>query len=106
MLRSAAIQARRGAMPRSARLLACTDLQGKIATTIPFLVNAADSSRLARTIMEKTAGIARDRLLPSFAKVRFTKWFRRRVPDASGPSRGSVALFPPCLVDDHDTTIG
>jgi Fe-S oxidoreductase len=106
MLRSAAIQSRRGAMPRSAHLLACTDLQGTIATTIPFLVNAAGSSRVARTIIEKTAGISRDRLLPSFAKVRFTKWFRRRVPDVNGPSRGSVALFPTCLVEYQDTTIG
>ena len=59
MLRAAAIKARSGNMSRSARLLAWTDHQGKVATTFSGLVNAANTSRVARTIMEHTAGIAR-----------------------------------------------
>lgn len=107
MLRSAAIRAQAGDMPRSARLLARTDLQGKVATTLAPLVNAADRSRAVRTVMEKTAGIARDRLLPSFAKVRFTRWFRRRAPHAAtGSARGSVAFFPTCLVEYQEPAIG
>ncbi len=107
MLRSAAINARDGKTPRSARLLARTDLQGKVATTISSLVNACDTSSLARMIMEKTTGIARDRLLPTFAKVRFTTWFRRRTdPGVSGSPRGTVALFPTCMVEYQDPSIG
>ncbi len=107
MLRAAAIKARSGHTSRSARLLAWTDHQGKVATTFSGLVNAANTSRVARTIMEHTAGIARDRLLPTFAKVRFTKWFRRRVPaGVTGPTRGTVALFPTCLVEYQQPAIG
>jgi glycerol-3-phosphate dehydrogenase subunit C len=107
MLRSAVIKAGHGAMPRSARLLARTDLQGKVATTVSPLVNAADQSRLARTIMEKTTGIARERLLPTFAKVRFSKWFRHRSPKPpAGPTRDTVAFFPTCLVEYQEPAIG
>ena len=107
MLRSAVIKAGHGDMPRSARLLARTDLQGKVATTVSPLVNAADQSRLARTIMEKTTGIARDRLLPTFAKVRFSKWFRRRPPKSpADPARDTVAFFPTCLVEYQAPAIG
>jgi glycerol-3-phosphate dehydrogenase subunit C len=107
MLRSAAITSRRGDTSRSARLLARTDLQGKVATKISPLVNAADRSALARTIMEKTTGIARDRLLPTYAKVRFSKWFRRRMPSPPpATTRGTVALFPTCLVEYQEPAIG
>src|SRR5258708_4968381 len=107
MLRAAAIKARSGHTSRSARLLARTDHQGKVATTFSGLVNAANTSRVARTIMENTAGIARDRLLPTFANVRFTKWFRRRRPVGfARPTRGTVALFPTCLVEYQQPAIG
>jgi Fe-S oxidoreductase len=107
MMRSLAIQAKAGNVQRGARLLARTDLQGKVATALSGLVNRADTSKLARTLMEKTTGIARDRLLPSFAKVRFSKWFADRskaAPLADGASR--VALFPTCLVEYQEPAIG
>jgi glycerol-3-phosphate dehydrogenase subunit C len=105
MLRSAVIKARAGDRSRSARLLARIDLQGKVATTVAPIVNAADQSRLARTIMEKTTGIARDRLLPTFTNVRFSKWFRRRSP-SQPVGRDTVAFFPTCLVEYQEPSIG
>jgi Fe-S oxidoreductase len=65
--------------------------------------------RPARTVMEKVAGIARDRLLPTYAKVRFSKWFRgrERVRRIAAPTaRGAVALFPTCLVEYQEPAIG
>ena len=60
--------------------------------------------------MEKVTGIARDRLLPTFDRVRFSKWFRDRdrnaAPPAVGPDRGPVALFPTCLVEYQEPAIG
>jgi len=111
MLRSLAIQGKAGQVQRGARLLARTDLQGKVATTFSGLVNRTDRSKVARTLMEKTTGIARDRLLPSFAKVRFSKWFRSRgagrAPAASSETSDTrVALFPTCLVEYQDPEIG
>ena len=58
--------------------------------------------------MEKTTGIAKDRLLPNFARVRFSKWFRTASPatHAAAAERGTVALFPTCLVEYQDPEIG
>jgi len=108
MLRSLGIQAKRGDVQRGARLLARTDLQGKVATTFSGLVNRTNDVKFVRTLMEKTTGIARDRLLPTFAKVRFTQWFRqeRRSPLRSDIPGSQVALFPTCLVEYQDPEIG
>lgn len=106
MLRSLAIQHLQGKVPASASLLARTDLQGKVATTLAPVVNRVNHVGIARSVMEKVTGIAKDRLLPSFARVRFSKWFRGR--DATPPvePRATVTLFPTCLVEYQDPSIG
>src|SRR5262249_51875643 len=52
------------------------------------------------------SGIARERLLPTFAKVRFSKWFRSRRAAPVEEPRARVALFPTCLVEYQDPDIG
>jgi len=110
MLRSLTGQGRAGEVPRSARLLARTDQQGKVATTFAPIVNAAVKLKPARVVMEKVAGISRDRLLPTFDRVRFSKWFRgrnfRTPVAATTAGRGPVALFPTCLVEYQEPAIG
>jgi Fe-S oxidoreductase len=106
MLRSLTVQARGGEESRSARLLARTDLQGKVATALAPVVNASTKLKPARVVMEKVTGISRDRLLPTFDKVRFSKWFRERRPAPTAGTRGSVALFPTCLVEYQQPAIG
>ncbi len=107
MLRSLGIAEHEGKVGRSAKLLARTDLQGKLATALAPVVNRANRVDLVRSFLEKTTGIARDRLLPSFAKVRFSKWFRSRGQSrARAPERATVALFPTCLVEYQEPAIG
>ncbi len=107
MLRSLAIQHEEGDGPgRNARLLARTDLQGKVATTLAPVVNASMKVKPARSLMEKATGISKVRMMPTFAKERFTKWFRRRSRITVGAPRGEVAVFPTCLVEYQDTSIG
>ena len=109
MLRSLAIENREGNVGLNAKLLARTDLQGKVATTFAPVVNRTNNVRFVRALMEKTTGIAKDRLLPNFAKVRFSKWFRtrsnRRLTEPAA-ERGTVAVFPTCLVEYQDPEIG
>ncbi|HEX5616107.1 MAG TPA: heterodisulfide reductase-related iron-sulfur binding cluster, partial [Acidimicrobiia bacterium] len=105
MLRSLAIHDRAGTISTSAKLLARTDLQGKVATAFAPLVNRMGTVAPARVLMEKATGIARDRLLPTFAKVRFSKWFRGRSSRSVG-ARATVAMFPTCLVEYQDPDIG
>jgi glycerol-3-phosphate dehydrogenase subunit C len=106
MLRSLTGQAEAGDVSRSAQLLARTDQQGKVATAIAPIVNATAKLRSARIVMEKVTGISRDRLLPTFDRVRFSKWFRRRDARTSTGTRGPVALFPTCLVEYQEPAIG
>jgi glycerol-3-phosphate dehydrogenase subunit C len=109
MLRSLAIEGREGKVSRTAKLLARTDLQGKVATALAPIVNRSNDVGFVRGLMEKTTGIAKDRLLPTYAKVRFSKWFRAygqsRLTAPAAP-RGEVALFPTCLVEYQDPGIG
>jgi len=105
MLRSLAIQGREGRRSRSARLLARTDLQGKVATTFAPVVNKMNVFAPARAAMEKVTGISKDRLLPTFSRVRFSKWFRNRASKTTG-ERGTVAMFPSCLVEYQEPAIG
>ena len=106
MLRSLTVQGRQGDESRSARLLARTDLQGKVATALAPVVNASTKVKPARFVMEKVTGISRDRLLPTFHRVKFSKWFGRRGNGATTGERGKVALFPTCLVEYQEPGIG
>ncbi|MEX0665188.1 MAG: heterodisulfide reductase-related iron-sulfur binding cluster [Acidimicrobiia bacterium] len=107
MLRSLAIQAEKRDVQKGARLLARTDLQGKVATKLAPLVNRTNDVRPLRFLMEKATGISRVRLLPEYARERFSKWFARRTPalrDHAAATR--VALFTTCLVEYQDPEIG
>ncbi len=104
MLRTAAINARHGHVDPSARLLARTDLQGRLATTIAPVVNRLNDLRPARAVIEQTTGIAKDRLLPTYAREKFSRWFRRQAPPSPSPS--AVALFPTCMVEYQHPAIG
>lgn len=60
-----------------------------------------------RKVMEKVTGISAERVLPPYARQRFTTWFERRGPGALGrPKQGDVALFPTCLVEYQATGVG
>lgn len=105
MMRSLSIQHTEGKVDRSANVLARTDLQGKVASKMAGAVNAANRTPWIRRTMEKTVGIAADRVLPNFAKLRFSRWFgtRRRQPR---PPNGEVTLFPTCIVEYQEPAIG
>lgn len=107
MLRSLVIRNGEKRPPKGARLLARTDLQGKLATTFSPLVNTVAQAKVARGPMEFVTGISRERLLPTFAKVRFSKWFTRRGGATADPQRrATVAMFPTCLVEYQEPGIG
>jgi glycerol-3-phosphate dehydrogenase subunit C len=109
MLRSLAVMAKDGKVEKGARLLARTDLQGKVATSFAPVVNKVNEVKPVRSLMEKVTGISKERMLPVFTKERFSKWFKRRSArrlTKSSPERGTVALFPTCLVEYQNPAIG
>ena len=90
------------------KALGSTDLVGKVGSALAPVANRAVGTpeSASRQLMEKTVGIASERVLPPFQRVRFTTWFRRRTPKVRGERRGTAAVFPTCLVEYQDTRVG
>lgn len=118
MLRAEAVQRRHhgglgGLKDRiTTQALGQTDLLGRIGTTTAPITNAAlgsPGSRL-RKVMDKTVGIASERVLPPFAKTRFSTWFKRRRQSGGGrlarSEQAKAALFPTCMVEYQAPEIG
>ena len=62
-----------------------------------------------RKIMEKTVGLASERLLPPYARQRFSTWFKKRTRREAATVdgvQGRVALFPTCLVEYQNPAVG
>jgi glycerol-3-phosphate dehydrogenase subunit C len=111
VLRDRAARVRRDGKPGlRERILAAADAVGKVATAVAPVVNSLNESHFARVLMEKTLGIHRDRLLPSWAGETFLHWWERRggatKPSERAPRGDRVALFVTCSVNTCNTEIG
>jgi Fe-S oxidoreductase len=86
-----------------------TDAAGKLATsvsTISNLVINAKPGSAVRKAVEKTTGVSSVRLLPPYAKQRFSTWFKKRAKPVLAKKQGSVAVFPTCLVEYQQPGVG
>jgi glycerol-3-phosphate dehydrogenase subunit C len=112
MMRVHAVRKRQGA-PIKERLtdqaLSRTDALGRVSVAAAPLVNRATGTpgSFSRKVMEKTVGLAAQRLLPPYARQRFTTWFKKRARSKAptGPG-GSVSIFPTCFVEYMDPAVG
>ena len=86
-----------------------TDLLGTLATsTGPIankIVNAEPGSGI-RKVVAKATGVSPTRLLPPYAKQRFSTWFKKRPKINLTKRQGKVTVFPTCLVEYQETQIG
>jgi glycerol-3-phosphate dehydrogenase subunit C len=94
------------------QMLGRTDLLGAVGSlTAPVankVVSGAEGS-IVRRVTAKVTGVSAVRLLPPYAKQRFSTWFKKRTPSSSrrdGSSQGSVTVFPTCLVEYQEPQIG
>jgi glycerol-3-phosphate dehydrogenase subunit C len=85
-----------------------TDLSGTIGSLTAPLANKVMGTpgTRVRKIMEKVTGISSERVLPPYARERFTTWFKKRATTRIEKPQGSVALFPTCLVEYQATAVG
>jgi Fe-S oxidoreductase len=86
-----------------------TDLLGKAATMSGSLANSmvgAKPGSIIRKVIEKTAGVSSVRLLPPYARQRFSTWFKARPKVRMVKRQGRVAVFPTCLVEYQQPQIG
>jgi Fe-S oxidoreductase len=101
MRRHQIARARRDGVPLARRLTTRTDLIGRAASLAPPLMNFANRNRLSRVLMEKTVGIHRDWVQPSYFFETVERWFRKRGPRGSGEN-GRAVLFTTCSVNYSD----
>jgi Fe-S oxidoreductase len=94
-------RARRDGVPWLRRLTTRTDWIGKLGSLAPALMNFANRNRLSRLAMERTIGIHRDWVQPSYVFETVERWWRRRGPRADGEN-GRVVLFTTCSVNYSD----
>jgi len=90
-------------------LMGHTDLIGKVASRSAPVVNSvvqAARGSIVRRAMEATTGVSNVRLLPPYARQRFTTWFKRRPRVRIAKRQGRVAVFPTCVVEYQQPSIG
>jgi Fe-S oxidoreductase len=88
------------ALPR--KLTTRTDLIGKLASLAPPLMNFANRNRLSRVLMEKTIGIHRDWVQPSYYFETAQRWFKKRGGAKGSGETGHAVLFTTCSVNYSD----
>ncbi len=112
MLRAGAVRHAAKEVPAMRRLtgnlMGRTDLVGKLSSRAAPAVNAVAGRRggIVRTIVARTTGLSSERLLPPFARQRFTTWFNKRPKVRMERPQGKVTIFPTCLVEYQSPPVG
>jgi Fe-S oxidoreductase len=105
MRRHQQLRAARDGISLARRATTQTDWIGKIGSFAPALMNAANRNRLSRVVMEKTLGIHRDWIQPSFHRETVKRWFAKP-RTRSGDENGHAVLFTTCSVNYNDPATG
>ena len=90
-------------------MLGRTDALGKVATSTGSLANkvlGAKQGSVIRKVVEATVGVSSVRLLPTFARQRFSTWFSHRPKVRIEKHQSKVTVFPTCLVEYQEPAIG
>ena len=113
MLRAEAMRHSTGQKPVRQRItnqaMARTDVLGKIGSITAPIANKAvqaPSGSVVRKAMAKTAGVSAVRMLPPYAKQRFSTWMKKRTAAVAAKRQGKVTVFPTCLVEYQDVQVG
>lgn len=113
MVRAHAMRRASGQVPVRVRLtdtlLGRTDLLGRVAgraaPAMNRLVDAKPGST-PRRLLEKATGVSKVRVLPPYARQRFSTWFAGRPKVRIAKRQGRVAVYPTCLVEYQQPAIG
>jgi Fe-S oxidoreductase len=108
MLRAQAIRTQSQGKKLSDIFLSRTDSTGKMGTRLAPVTNWINGFWLFRFLMEKIMGISRRRILPTFHRETFVRWFRKHRRTVSVPASpiGRVVIFPTCYTNANDPGVG
>lgn len=95
MRRHQLFRARRDGVPLARKATTRTDLIGKAARLAPALMNFANRNRASRILLEKTVGVHRDWVQPTYHSETVGRWWSKRGPRAEG-GNGRVVFFTTC----------
>lgn len=85
-------------------IIARSELVGKVGQPLSVLANAALSSPIVRKAIEAGLDIHREAPLPTFAKYRFTSWFRQHGPPKNLTRK--VVYFHGCSTEYYEPHVG
>ena len=110
MLRAKAVKFEKGESKLRDRILTSTDTVGKLAG-IPIVVqtvNAANRTPVFRRALDKVLGVHPDAILPEYHSRTFRQRFESAEGDAqaSGQTRGRIALFATCYGNYNEPNLG
>ena len=105
MRRQQLSRAQRDGIPLARRLTTKTDLLGTVGSHFPKLMNFANRNRSSRVAMEKTLGIHRDWVQPSYYSETVQRWFQQRESTIAG-ANGHAVFFTTCSVNYNDPIAG
>lgn len=90
------------------QVLSRTDSVGALGVSLSGVTNAVLStkSRMVRKAMEQVLGIASQRMLPPYAKQRFSVWFRSRTKPFIKDRRVKATIYPTCFIEYQEPAIG
>lgn len=111
MLRAKAIKFKKGEFNFRDKVLSSTTGVGKLASipVVVQVVNAVNSNKATRKIMDKTFGVHQDRVLPSYTSATFRRTAKpaeRIAPRAGARTPGKVAIYATCYVNYNEPGIG
>jgi len=93
-------------VPLRSRLFANIHTLSKWGSAFAPLSNWALQSGPVRWLMQVTLGIHHKRVMPSFARVPFDRWFKQRQAPANKGERGQVVLFHDTFLTYNEPEIG
>ncbi len=106
MRRQQLVRSKRDGVSLARKLTTKTDLIGKMSSLAPPLMNFANRNRVSRVAMEKTVGIHRDWVQPSYYFETVARWWRKRGGPRGDGAQGSAVLFSTCTVNYSDPLTG
>ena len=116
LLRWKAQRTRRHGVSMQTRVLRETATIGRLASRTAGLSNWALRNRGNRAAMQQVLGIHRDKLMPTYHRETFPRWWARHEPrlepalplkdGIESPTPLKVALFSTCVVDYNDPAVG
>jgi glycerol-3-phosphate dehydrogenase subunit C len=116
LLRWKAQRVRRDGVPWKTRMTRDTAAIGRVAGAVPALTNWALRNPVNRLAMEKSVGIHRDKLMPTYHREGFADWWKTHRPrteepqdlrdGVEEPTPLKVVLFSTCVVDYNDPEVG